>query len=170
MNIQKASLADLETLQHISKQTFVETFAAFNTPENMKHYLEENLAKDTLKQELENPDSHFYLAYKEKELVGYLKINFGNAQTENTGEYGMEIERIYILSAYHGKKLGQQLYDYAIELARQQAVPFVWLGVWEKNLRAIQFYKKNGFVEFDKHIFQLGDDAQTDIMMRLELG
>lgn len=78
----------------------------------------------------------------------------------------MEIERIYVLQKYQGKKIGQILYEKAIQIAHDKQVKYVWLGVWEQNLRAINFYKKNDFIEFDKHIFKLGNDAQTDIMMK----
>ena len=81
----------------------------------------------------------------------------------------LEIERIYVAKAFHGKKVGQILYEKAIHIAKQMNVAYVWLGVWEENPRAIHFYKKNGFVEFDKHIFRLGDDEQTDLMMKLEI-
>ena len=74
-----------------------------------------------------------------------------------------------MLKAYHGKKVGQLLYEKAIETAKQKNADYVWLGVWEENPRAISFYKKNGFIGFDKHIFKLGDDEQTDIMMKLQL-
>jgi ribosomal protein S18 acetylase RimI-like enzyme len=74
-----------------------------------------------------------------------------------------------VLQDFHGKKVGQLLYEKAIQIARNKKVPFVWLGVWEENHRAIQFYIKNGFVAFDQHIFKLGDDEQTDIMMKLVL-
>ncbi len=65
--------------------------------------------------------------------------------------------------------MGQVLYNQAIDIAKKKKATYVWLGVWEENPRAISFYKKNGFVEFDKHIFKLGDDEQTDIMMKLML-
>lgn len=81
----------------------------------------------------------------------------------------LEIERIYVLSEYHGKRIGQLLYEKAMQIAKQSNADYIWLGVWEENPRAISFYKKNGFVEFDKHIFKLGDDEQTDIMMKLQL-
>jgi ribosomal protein S18 acetylase RimI-like enzyme len=81
----------------------------------------------------------------------------------------LEIERIYVLKDFHGKSVGQMLYKKALEIAQMKKVSYVWLGVWEENPRAISFYKKNGFVEFDKHIFKLGDDEQTDIMMKLIL-
>jgi ribosomal protein S18 acetylase RimI-like enzyme len=81
----------------------------------------------------------------------------------------LEIERIYVLKDFYGKKVGQLLYEKAIELAKQVKSDYVWLGVWEENQRAISFYKKNGFEEFDKHIFKLGNDEQTDIMMKLQI-
>ena len=160
---------DTSALQLISRQTFFETFSASNSEENMKKFLDESYATDKLLAEINNPDSAFYFAVFEKEVIGYLKINFGAAQTEQQHENSMEIERIYVLSSFHGKKVGQLLYDHALQIARDKNVQFVWLGVWEENPRAIQFYKKNGFIEFDKHIFKLGDDLQTDIMMKLAL-
>ncbi len=81
----------------------------------------------------------------------------------------LEIERIYVLKEYHGKKVGQLLYENAIKIAKSKNAEYVWLGVWEKNPRAIRFYEKNGFVAFDKHIFKLGNDKQTDIMMKLKI-
>jgi ribosomal protein S18 acetylase RimI-like enzyme len=169
IQIKRVTVEDLDSLQQISIQTFVETFASSNSEENMKKYEEEALAIDKLMAELNNPDSEFYFAVINENVIGYLKINFGAAQTEKQNENAMEIERIYVLSSYHGKKLGQLLYDHAIQIARDKNCRYVWLGVWEENHRAIQFYKKNGFVEFDKHIFKLGDDLQTDIMMKLDL-
>ena len=99
----------------------------------------------------------------------HLKINFGQSQTEIKDEDTLEIERIYVLEEFHGKKIGQILYEKAIELAKKNKVNYVWLGVWEQNPRAIRFYEKNGFMQFDKHIFKLGNDEQTDIMMKLEI-
>ena len=96
-------------------------------------------------------------------------MNFGQSQTELQDDKALEIERIYVLKEFHGKNVGQILYNKAIEIAKQNKADYVWLGVWEENPRAIAFYKKNGFVEFDKHIFKLGDDEQTDIMMKLKL-
>jgi ribosomal protein S18 acetylase RimI-like enzyme len=104
-----------------------------------------------------------------QKVIGYLKLNFGASQTELKDKNALEIERIYVLKEFHGKKVGQLLFDKAIEIAKEHHVAYVWLGVWENNKSALQFYTKNGFVEFDQHIFVLGDEAQTDIMMKLEL-
>jgi ribosomal protein S18 acetylase RimI-like enzyme len=167
--IKLVTLNDIDQLQKIGRQTFYETFSAGNTEENITQYLEEGFSVTKLTSELSNNNAQFYFATLEDNIIGYLKLNFGQAQTELQDDKGLEIERIYVLKEFHGKGVGQLLYDKAIQIARQKSADYVWLGVWEENPRAINFYKKNGFVEFDKHVFKLGNDNQTDIMMKLIL-
>ncbi len=167
--IQKVTLSDIDQLQKISIQTFSETFAAVNTEENMKKYMAEGFSLEKLTAELNDKNAECYFATLDNEVIGYLKLNFGASQTELQDEKALEIERIYVLQTFHGQKVGQLLYDKAIEITRQKNADYVWLGVWEENARAIKFYEKNGFVAFDKHIFKLGDDEQIDIMMKLKL-
>lgn len=165
----KISLDDLEKLQNIGRITFKETFSESNSEENMKNYLEEAFSDEKLIAELNNKDSEFYFALLNDKVIGYLKVNFGESQTELKDSKSLEIERIYVLAEFHGKSVGQILYNKAIEISKLKSSEYVWLGVWEENLRAISFYKKNGFVEFDKHTFVLGNDKQTDIMMKMKL-
>lgn len=167
--IRAISISDLAQLQKIGKTTFAETFTEHNTKEDLDKYLEESFSNEKLSSELNKPYSSFYFAEIEDNVVGYLKINFGASQTELKDNEALEIERIYVLQAFHGKKLGQALYEKAIQIAKEKKVQYLWLGVWEKNNKAIQFYEKNGFVQFDTHIFKLGNDEQTDIMMKLKL-
>jgi ribosomal protein S18 acetylase RimI-like enzyme len=169
IEIRKAGLADIGQLQEISISTFSETFSASNTEENMNKYLAESFSLEKLTQELADQNADFYFALIDKTVIGYLKLNTGQAQTELKDGKALEIERIYVLKEFHGKKVGQILYEKAIQIAQQANVAYVWLGVWEENLRAINFYQKNGFVAFDKHIFKLGNDEQVDIMMKLQL-
>jgi ribosomal protein S18 acetylase RimI-like enzyme len=169
IDIKKVTPDQIEPLQKIGRETFFETFAAVNTEANMKKYLDEGFSVEKLMGELSDPNTEFYFAMLDQNIIGYLKLNFGGAQTELKDNKSLEIERIYVLKAFHGKNVGQLLYDKAIQVAKQQNSDYVWLGVWEENPRAISFYKKNGFVEFDKHIFMLGDDKQTDIMMKMSL-
>jgi len=169
LKIQQVTLTDMTELQRIGKQTFYETFSAVNTEGNMNKYLEDSFSSDQLIAELSNRSSQFYFALLDSEVVGYLKLNLGQAQTEIKDDKTLEIERIYVLQRYHGKKVGQLLYDKAIQIAGGIGANYVWLGVWEKNERAISFYKKNGFVDFDKHTFWLGNDEQTDLMMKKNL-
>nr|WP_295933741.1 GNAT family N-acetyltransferase [uncultured Dyadobacter sp.] len=169
ITIHKATIGDLSTVQQIARETFFETFAEANTDEDMQKYLQENFSDAKVLTELSHPDSQFYIAWKGGAPVGYLKINTGEAQTEPLGETALEIERIYVKNAYHGKNVGQQLYEQALTVARQENKTLLWLGVWEENPKAIRFYEKNGFVAFDTHIFQFGDDVQTDVLMRKKL-
>ena len=169
VNIEQIDIANLVELQNVGRRTFYETYSNENTEEDMDKYLAENFSIELLSNELCNPSSEFYLARIEKEVVGYLKLNFGQAQTGKDNHDGVEIERIYVLKQYHGKKVGQVLYSKAMEIAKRRNSRYVWLGVWEKNPRAIRFYEKNGFIEYDKHVFVLGNDKQTDLMMKLKI-
>jgi len=162
-------MSDIKGLQRIGRETFAASFGAENSASDMQKYLDENFNTEKVKSELENPDAEFYFAETDQQIVGYLKINTGNTQTETSIENALEIERIYVLAPYQGQGVGRLLFDKALEIAKSKAVENLWLGVWEKNLKAIRFYEKNGFVAFDQHIFKLGDDKQTDIMMKLAL-
>ena len=169
MKIRRVTLEDLDELIRVGKQTFTETFSSENTEENMTEYLKKNFSVEKLKAELTDKYSEFYFIETTDTPIGYLKINFEQSQTEIKKDNTLEIERIYVLKAFQGRDFGQELYNKALEIAKVKGVEYVWLGVWEKNSRAIRFYKRNGFVEFDKHIFKLGNDEQTDIMMKLKV-
>ena len=169
ITIEQINDSYIAALQQISRQTFSETFAESNSAENMAKYIEEAYSYEKLNAELNDPNSLFYFAMMGQDVIGYLKLNMGASQTEVKDNNALEIERIYVLKSFQGKKVGQMLFYKAIQIAKEQNAEFVWLGVWEENKKAIQFYTKNGFVEFDQHVFVLGDEAQTDIMMKLEL-
>lgn len=166
IKIAKIGPDDLATLQQISRSTFFETFTDSNSESDMQQYLNGNFSLDKLAAELRNENSLFYIAWDNGAAIGYLKVNTAQAQTDLQEKDSLEIERIYVLNAYHGKKVGQLLYDQALEIADLLGKTSVWLGVWEKNPRAIRFYEKNGFIAFGTHVFKMGDDEQTDIMMR----
>lgn len=165
IDIKKATINDLSQLQKIGRDTFSQTFSTENGEENMTKYLEESFSSEKLTAEL-NSEADFYFAILENKIIGYLKLNFGQSQTEIKDDKALEIERIYVLQEYHGKKVGQLLYAKALDIATEFAAEYIWLGVWEENHKAISFYKKNGFIAFDKHIFKLGNDEQIDIMMK----
>lgn len=169
IKIYKVSLQQVDELQKIGQQTFFETFAASNTSADMQKYLAESFAIGKLSTELSDPDTEFYFAAFNRKVIGYLKLNGGQSQTELQHDNALEIERIYVLQQFHGQQIGQRLFEKALQKAKQKNADYIWLGVWEENPRAINFYRKNGFVAFDKHIFRLGKEEQTDIMMKLNL-
>lgn len=167
--IKKIGVEQLVPLQEIGRKTFYDTFFESDSEESMKAYLATSFSTEKLTAELENPNSEFYFATQNEVIIGYLKVNFGPAQTELQDDHSLEIERIYVLQEFHGKNVGQLLFEKAMAIAKNNHYDYIWLGVWEENHRALQFYTKNGFVAFDKHIFVLGKEAQTDIMMKLVL-
>ncbi|WP_420318105.1 GNAT family N-acetyltransferase [Ekhidna sp.] len=169
VTIESISTDQLEPLQALCIATFTETYRSQNTKSDLENYLETNFNSAQLKKELENPQSEYYFVKVDGAIAGYLKVNVGDAQTEIKEQNGLEIERIYVSKAYQGKRLGQALFEKAMERARFHKTAFLWLGVWDQNTNAIGFYERNGFKTFDTHVFQLGNDMQTDLMMKLDL-
>lgn len=169
IKITKVSLNEIDQLKKIGRYTFYETFAISNTEENMKIYLENGFSIEKLTSLLNDKNIEFYFASSDNMVIGYLKLNFGPAKSQFKEDNSIEIERIYALKEFHGKKIGQVLCDKAIEIAKHKNADYIWLGVWEENGRAIHFYKKNGFIAFDKRIFKLGNDEKKDFLMKLKL-
>lgn len=160
--------SSLETLVHISRKIFYDSFHHLNTPENMKEYMERAFDPQRLLAELMNPLSEFYFIQVEGTVAGYMKINQSEAQSDLHDDDSLEIERIYVDAAFQGQGLGAKLIEKALERARDMRLHYIWLGVWEKNPDAIRFYERQGFVAFDSHDFRMGDEMQTDILMKRE--
>ncbi|TDM16561.1 GNAT family N-acetyltransferase [Macrococcoides canis] len=163
--IRACTVEDKSALKEIAYQTFDETFRADNKKENIDEYLKNAFTDEKVLAELQNPDSFFYFIYYEDTLAGYLKLNINEAQTESFEGENLEIERIYILKQFQKKRLGKQLYDKALEVARRLSRERIWLGVWEKNSNAIAFYEQLGFNKIDQHSFYMGDEQQNDYIM-----
>lgn len=165
ISLKECTFEDLQVLQEIGIETFTDTFAAHNTPEDLKAYLDKAYNPEKLKEELSAEDSTFYLLYCEDEPAGYMKVNVDAALTEATGADSLEVERIYIRAGFKRRGLGRFLIDKATEIAGAQGKNLIWLGVWENNVNAIAFYEKMGFVRTGSHSFFMGDDEQTDFIM-----
>ncbi|EDP68645.1 transcriptional repressor of sporulation, septation and degradation [Carnobacterium sp. AT7] len=165
MELKECTLEDLKVLQNISIELFTDTFKDQNTEEDLENYLEKAYNSTQLKQELTNDNSTFFFLLDNEEIVGYLKLNIGDAQTEDIAENAVEIERIYILSNLKRKGYGTFLIENAEQFAKQKNKKVIWLGVWEKNFSALSFYKKNGFIQISSHSFFMGEDEQIDLIM-----
>ena len=167
--IRKVEMADVEVLAKITKQTFRETFAHDNTEEQLQEYFEEAYSLRVLSTELENPESETYFIMHEEEIAGFLKVNWGNAQTERELENAFEIQRLYVLQTYQGFGLGKQLFEFALELAEKNGFSWAWLGVWEHNTKAQAFYNRYGFEKFSQHRFMVGQKVDTDWLLKKKL-
>jgi ribosomal protein S18 acetylase RimI-like enzyme len=164
--IRQAAPDDLELLRDIGIRTFTESFAGFNTAEDMSEYMYHAFHPDRVLSDLSNRDIRIRLAFYEGNVIGYTKTNRGACQSEPLDADHLELERIYVTSEAQGKGVGQMLLDDVVLLARESGFKTLWLGVWERNRGAIRFYERNGFNAFGSHDFMLGKDRQTDILMR----
>lgn len=167
--LKKCGSEDLAELLAIGIETFTDTFAAYNSPEDLQAYLDKAYDPEKLKEELSTEGSTFWLLYEEEELAGYMKVNVDAALTEELGADSLEVERIYIRPDFKRRGLGKYLIDKANEIAQAQGKGRIWLGVWEHNVNAIAFYEKMGFVHTGAHSFFMGDDEQTDFIMTKQL-
>ena len=160
---------DFEMLRALSIKTFYETFAPMNEPEDMEEYLKTSFAEDRLRAEMGDGNSEFFFLYADERLAGYLKLNEAPSQTDINDADSLEIERIYVSREFQGAGLGRYLMKHAIDTAVERGKKYVWLGVWEKNEKALRFYRKNGFYRIGTHSFFMGADEQTDYIMRKDL-
>lgn len=164
--IKEAGVDDAVLIAALSQQTFIETFASVNTKENMDKFLQESFSKEILIKEVGASDNIFLLAYENEKPVAYARLRENNNPPELSGISSIEIARIYAVKDAIGKGVGKLLMQECISIAEQKDKALIWLGVWEHNKRAIDFYTKWGFEKFATHIFKLGDDNQTDWLMK----
>ena len=169
VKISKCTIDNISSIKYISELTFRETFAEGNTEEDMKQYSLQHFNYNTIKNEIETPGSHFFLAELNGVIAGYMKINFNSAQTEKGYDNSLEIQRIYIAKKFKNNHIGSLLIDKAIDIGQKSNLDYIWLGVWEYNYSAQQFYVAKGFYKCSEHIFVLGTDKQTDYIMKLPL-
>ncbi len=167
--IRKCTFEDLHTLNEFSRRTYDETFRHMNTAENMKAYLDMSFDINKLGEELSNDASSFYFLYVDNKLAGYIKLNDYKAQTDINDPQSLELERIYVSGEFQGQGLGGVLIKKATNEAEALSKKYIWLGVWEKNNKAIEFYKRNGFYITGSHPFFMGAEEQTDFIMRKDL-
>ena len=169
LTIRECTIDDLNILREISYKTYNDTFRHMNTSSNIDTYLEQAFDINKLGGELSNRSSQFYFLYADKQLAGYLKLNECIAQTDLNDPHSIEVERIYVLKEFQGKGLGSTLLNKVIDIANIRRKSYIWLGVWEKNVKALKFYEKSGFYSIGKHSFFMGEEEQTDFILRKDI-
>lgn len=167
--IRPVSLEEAQLLQDLSRLTYRATFQGTTSEENLQEHLDTAYDLARLETELGDPQVAYYFYQEGEQILGYLRLNEGQAQTESIHENSLEIERIYIHPDHKGRGLGQELMDFALDQARKRGKTAIWLGVWEHNAPALGFYQKNGFQQVGQHDFVMGDDVQTDLLYLKEL-
>lgn len=169
ITIRYATLADAEAIAKLSRQTFYDTFAQFNSKEDMDKFMTESFSMEKLMAEVGMPEYIFLVAMLNNDLAGYAKLSNSKNPEALHGISAIEISRIYAAKHTIGLGIGKTLMEKCIGIAKEQNKEVIWLGVWEENERAINFYKKFGFEKFGEHDFVLGNDVQTDWLMKREI-
>lgn len=171
IHIRQATQDDAKLLTDLSYTTFWDAFAHHpkNAPDDLAHYMRQAFSSEQIAIELADPKSIFLIALIEDKPAGYAKLVVDNTEPGITATRPIELSRLYSHQEFLGKGVGQNLMDACFERAKKDGRDVMWLGVWEYNPRAQRFYEKNGFRIVGKHTFQLGSDAQTDLLMQKEL-
>ncbi|TCD45784.1 GNAT family N-acetyltransferase [Streptococcus sp. X16XC17] len=168
--IRQLSIKDLSDLQTISREIYFATFISSISAEDIAVYMEEAYSKEVLGAELQSSDSDFYFLESETgDILGYVKLNVGPAQTEDVAANAMEIQRIYVRPNQKRKGYGHTLMKFSLDAAREKGCDSVWLGVWEYNTIAQDFYKSHGFVKVGEHVFITGNQEDTDHILLKKL-
>lgn len=169
VTIRAATGDDVGLLSELSATTFRAAFAHENTAEDMDVYIKKSFSREQMAQELSDPLATFFIAELSGNTLGYAKLLIGESDASVRGPNPIELVRLYVLPESIGRKVGAALMETCIRGARERGFKTLWLGVWEHNPRAINFYRKWGFQEVGSHIFLLGSDAQTDLIMEKTL-
>ena len=166
INLIQCTTRDTRLVSELGRETYFDAFQAMNTPGTTSLYLEEAFDETKIRNELATPGSEFHLLYHEKQPAGYIKINRAPVQSDINDPASLELERIYVRKGWKGLGYGRILMEHAVSLARKHNCTYLWLGVWEKNKEALAFYARMGFVEFGTHKFRMGDELQSDLLLK----
>lgn len=162
LTIRRAAGSDASALAELAARTFAETFAADNSPENLQAHLRSSYGVAQQSAELADPDVLTLLAYRGEELIGFAQVRRKPAPACVVEEAPIELHRFYLARAAQGSGAAAPLMLEARAAARELGGRHLWLGVWERNPRAVAFYVKSGFVKVGSHDFFVGSDRQTD--------
>lgn len=165
LDIRRADRGDAKALSRLAESTFRAAFGAQNTAEQMAVHCRDSYGERIQAAEISDPEMLTLLCEDDGRLIGYAQLRWGEAPACVAAGSPGELQRLYVVEDRHGMGVAQALMTACIEAMRQRGSDVVWLGVWERNPRALAFYRKFGFVEMGDQIFSLGGDPQRDIVM-----
>lgn len=163
--VRRAELSDAKRLAELAEETFRATFGAANTAADLATYCRNSYGEALQAREIVDPNRITLLCEEQGALLGFAQLRWTSTPSCVHAERAGEIQRFYVSEAWQGKGIARELMTASLKAMEQNEFDVVWLGVWEHNPRAIAFYRKFGFVEVGEHVFQLGEDAQRDIVM-----
>jgi ribosomal protein S18 acetylase RimI-like enzyme len=159
--IRRAVPDDAEPLAEFATRIFIETFGPDNTAEDINGYIAKTYGADKQTREITNPAILTLIDVRDSAIVAFAQLRLERD--------AVEIARFYVDRALHGQGIAQTLMHECLGAAAHRGIKRVWLGVWEKNRRAIAFYEKCGFRDIGSQPFLLGSDLQTDRLMDIQI-
>ena len=167
--IRKAEVKELQELLSLAKKIFSETFESANNPSDFKIYMDEAFNEKKIQEEFHEKGSQFYVALESGTIVGYARVRENSEVDSLMGGNHIELQRIYVDTPWQGKGISVELLKKCEEHVMALGKEWIWLGVWEHNPKAQHFYQKHGYEKFSEHRFRLGNDPQTDWLMKKRL-
>lgn len=167
--IRQATPDDAPAVAAFAERTFVETFGADNTPKNLAAHVAKTFGVAQQSRELRDPSISTLLGESGRTLVAFAQLRRGQYPPCVTGPEPIELLRFYVDRPWHGQGIAQSLMRAVADSASQAGARTLWLGVWERNPRAIAFYAKCGFTDVGAQDFMVGSDRQTDRVMARSL-
>lgn len=169
LRIRRATPADAPLIASLGADTFVTSFGAQNTPENVAKHVAHAFGEEIQRRELADPAVTYLIAEQNGRTAGYAQVREGDAPECITGANPVEVRRFYLVHEFHGTGIAQALMDACASEARRRGGRTLWLGVWSQNPRAIRFYTKWGYEDVGGQTFMLGDDPQQDRVLAMSL-
>lgn len=170
ITVREATDADVALLASMGRQTFHDTYAAHVSPDDMAAFLRASFGPEEQAAELADPSTFFLIAQEGNTPVGYAKLQAGEPPIDGVASPAVELARIYLLPEWIGRGVGSTLMQAGLDEAERRGFEVMWLGVWEKNPRAIAFYRRWGFAEAGTKRFRLGAERHTDVVMQRQVG
>jgi len=165
IRIRRAAESDALSLSALAENTFRTAFAEANTSENMELHCTSTYSPALQLAEIRDPRCETWVADSDHKLAAYVQLRLDATLPTISGERPIEIQRFYVEASHHGSGLAHQLMAHVLTRARAVGAAAIWLGVWERNSRALAFYRKWRFSVIGEHIFKVGDDPQRDLLM-----
>ncbi|MBN8577129.1 MAG: GNAT family N-acetyltransferase [Cytophagales bacterium] len=169
IRIEEARFEQVAAMRQVAIASYADTFADFNTPENLQAFLDTAYNLPQLESEFYEPGSKLYLALEAETVVGFVRLRKSNEVVAYLGANAIELQRLYVLTLAQGKSVGRLLMEASLHYATSNQFEWIWLGVWEKNYKAQQFYARWGFERFSEHTFWMGDDPQVDWLLKKKI-
>jgi ribosomal protein S18 acetylase RimI-like enzyme len=169
MIIRQLSEKDIPQLRALAIRIYKDTFSVSNTVENMEAFIKKDYSVESFEKEFREEGSSYFFALDNDVAAGYLRLRKNPEAEHYLGSNTIELHRLYVDVNFQGKQIGALLMQHALDVAISLKVDWIWLGVWEHNPKAQNFYLRWGFERFAEHVFQMGDEAQTDWLMKKKI-